>query len=275
MSEQSLQYSVHRGVPRAAQTLIWKVFFSSRGRGIDLPTHYPWIDTETGVTSVLISQDVRNEAQSTAAALVIKEATSLNTETVGLVGMVCVDKAFRGQGLSHKLLAVATEVGKEQSYRSLILWTNKPDVYARHGFAVDSHDRYGPVWKHPAANEDRGFCHNLAGITVEDRSTRGVPAFAKSVLTFGNHAASITVLPTMQGYTLAEWTGEWDAIFQVVEQILPENWNLNAPADSEIYGELIKRGYSSELQASSQRMICNLSGKGLPDLPYIPLLNRI
>ncbi|WP_157877127.1 GNAT family N-acetyltransferase [Cupriavidus taiwanensis] len=275
MSEQSFQHSVHRGVPWAAQTLIWEVFFSSRGRGIDLQTHYPWINTEAGVTSVLISQDAGTGAKSTAAALVIKEATLTNAETVGLVGMVCVHGAFRGQGLSHKLLSAATEVSKEKSYRSLILWTNKPHVYAGHGFAVDSHDRYGLVWKQQAAGGNRSFCHNLAGITVEDRSIQGVPAFAKSVLTFSNHTASITILPTMQGYTLAEWAGAWDPIFQIIEQILPERWNLNAPADSEIYGELIKRGYNSELHSSSQRMISNLSGKGLPDLPYIPLLNRI
>ncbi|KWR90162.1 hypothetical protein RM96_10740 [Cupriavidus sp. IDO] len=262
-------------MPPAAQALIWEVFFSSRGRGIDLPTHYPWIDAGIGVTSVLISQDDGNDVKSTAAALIIKEATFLNAETVGLVGMVCVGKAFRGQGLSHKLLAAATEVGKEKSYNSLILWTNKPDVYARHGFVVDSHDRYGTVWRHPAADDDSVFCHDLTDITVENRSTQGVPAFAKSVVTFSNHVASITVLPTMQGYTLAEWTGNWDAIFEIIDKILPERWNLNAPADSEIYAELVNRGYRSELQASSQRMISNLSGKSLPDLPYISLLNRI
>lgn len=275
MSKMSLQHSVHQGVPPAVQALIWEVFFSSRGRGIDLQTHYPWIGDRTGVTSILIGQDDRHNEEATAAALIIKEETLLDSVKVGLVGLVCVNEAFRGNGLSHQLLCVAAEVGREKSHRSLILWTNKPNVYARHGFVVDSHDRYGPVGKHLANEEDRAFCHDLTGITVEDRSARGIPAFASRVMAFSSDAASITVLPTAQGHTLAEWTGDWDAIFQLIDKVLPARWNLNAPDNSEIYAELINRSYTSELQTSSQRMISNISDKDLPDLPYIPLLNRI
>ncbi|MGC7532638.1 hypothetical protein ACPWML_26830, partial [Pandoraea pneumonica] len=81
------------GVPPAARALIWKVFFSSRGRGVDLPTHYPWIGDSTRVTSILISKDGSNDKRVTAATLVIKEETLPDVGTVGLVGLVCVDDA--------------------------------------------------------------------------------------------------------------------------------------------------------------------------------------
>jgi GNAT superfamily N-acetyltransferase len=270
-----LQHSIHHGVPPAARALIWKVFFSSRGRGVDLPTHYPWIGDSTRVTSILISKDGSNDERVTAATLVIKEETLPDVGTVGLVGLVCVDDAFRGSGLSHQLLSAATDLGKEKPYDGLVLWTNKPNVYVKHGFTVDSHDRYGTVRKRAATGRVGLLCHGLAGITVEDRSSQGVPAFAQSVMAFSNHTASITVLRTQQGCTLIEWTGNWDAIFQLIDRALPDEWNLNAPEDSGIYVELINRGYSSNLQMSSQRMVSNLSGKDFSNFPYISLLNRI
>ncbi|MFX7844805.1 hypothetical protein ABTK14_21385, partial [Acinetobacter baumannii] len=82
--------------------------------------------------------------------LVIKEETLPDVGTVGLVGLVCVDDAFRGSGLSHQLLSAATDLGKEKPYDGLVLWTNKPNVYVKHGFTVDSHDRYGTVRKRAA-----------------------------------------------------------------------------------------------------------------------------
>lgn len=274
MNTPSLQQSIHQGVPPAAQTLIWKVFFSSRGRGINLSTHYPWIGDSARVTSILIGKDGASDESAAAATLIIKEET-LNVGTIGLVGLVCVDDAFRGSGLSHQLLSTATRIGKEKPYDCLVLWTNKPNVYVKHGFTADSHDRYGTVHKRTATGRNSLSCHNLTGITVEDRSSQGIPAFAHSVLAFSNHTASITVLRTQQGCTLTEWTGNWDAVFQIIDQVLPDEWNLNAPENSGIDIELINRGYRPELQVSSQRMISNLSRKSFQSLPYISLLNRI
>lgn len=274
MNTPLLQHAIHQGVPPSARALIWKVFFSSRGRGVDLPTHYPWIGNRAQVTSVLISRSGSSD-ESAAATLVIKEEALPNVGTVGLVGLVCVDDAFRGSGLSHQLLSAATDIGKEKSYDCLVLWTNKPNVYVKHGFTVDSHDRYGAVRRHAATGQDNLFHHDLTGVTVEDKSSQGVPAFAQSVIAFSNHTASITVIQTLQGCTLTEWTGDWDAVFQIIDQALPDQWNLNAPGNSGIYAELINRGYSPELQVNSQRMISSLSGKNFPSFPYISLLNRI
>ncbi|MBY4706682.1 MULTISPECIES: GNAT family N-acetyltransferase [Ralstonia] len=275
MNTPSLQHSIHHGVPPAARALIWKVFFSSRGRGIDLPMHYPWIGDRARSTSILINKDGSSEESAAAATLVIKEETLPDVGTVGLVGLVCVDDAFRGSGLSHQLLSAATNFGKEKPYVCLVLWTNKPNVYVRHGFTVDSHDRYGTVRKRAATGRDGLLCHDVTGITVEDKSSQGIPAFAQSVVAFSIQTASITVLQTRQGCTLIEWAGNWDAIFQLIDQTLPDEWNLNAPDDSGIYTELINRGYSSKLQMSSQRMVSNLSGKDFSNFPYISLLNRI
>ncbi|CAG2142591.1 hypothetical protein LMG19282_02250 [Cupriavidus campinensis] len=272
---EAMQHSVHEGVPHAARTLIWEVFFRSRGRGIDLPAHSPWIDDSTGVTTILIGADQPGDEPKAAAGLVIKEAPMADGRKVGLVGLVCVDEAFRGKGLGHQLVAAATEVGRNQAFDTLVLWTNKPNVYAKHGFAVDSADRYGPVWTPAHEGMDRPFCHDLAGLKTEDISARGIPAFAKSVLVFSGDSAAITVLPTVQGYTLADWRGDWDGVFRLIEQVLPAAWSLNALADSAILAELHSRAYKSDLSPGSYRMVHELSGRDHSRLPYIPLLNRI
>jgi hypothetical protein len=240
-----------------------------------LPSHYPWIDTSTGVTTILIGTDQPGDETKAAAGLVIKETPMADGRKVGLVGLVCVDEAFRGKGLGHTLVAAATEVGRDRAFDTLVLWTNKPNVYAKHGFAVDSADRYGPVWTPAHEGTDPPFCHDLAGLKTDDISARGIPAFAKTVLVFSSDNAAITVLPAVQGYTLTDWEGDWEGVFRLIEQILPATWSLNAPADSAILAELRSRAYKSDLSPGSYRMIHELSGRDLPRLPYIPLLNRI
>lgn len=98
--------------------------------------HYPWIGDRARSTSILINKDGSSEESAAAATLVIKEETLPDVGTVGLVGLVCVDDAFRGSGLSHQLLSAATNFGKEKPYVCLVLWTNKPNVYVRHGDMV-------------------------------------------------------------------------------------------------------------------------------------------
>ncbi|MDH6504852.1 hypothetical protein M2126_002159 [Polynucleobacter sphagniphilus] len=43
MAESLFKAKFHKGIPIAAQELMWKVFFESRGRGISLVRHFPWI----------------------------------------------------------------------------------------------------------------------------------------------------------------------------------------------------------------------------------------
>lgn len=270
------QYSVQEGVPLAARELIWEVFFKSRGRGsTDLTTHYPWIDEKAGVTSILIKPGRGPEYAPAVATLLIKEEILADNKKLGLVGFVCVNEALRGNGVGHDLVSTAIEVGKDKSFDMLVLWTNKPDVYVKHGFAVDSEDWYGNVWKRAEHRTGHPFCHDLSGLRIDDISPLGIPAFAKRVLLFSNDTASITVLQTNQGYTLAAWSGNWDAVFQIIEQILPDNWNLNAPANSDIYTNLESHGFGFEFAVGSQRMINRLASKDKLCLPYIPLLKRI
>lgn len=270
------QYSVYEGVPPAARELIWEVFFKSRGRvGIDLTTHYPWIDEKAGVTSILIMSGHGQEHSTAVATLVVKEETLVDDKKVGLVGFVCVNEALQGRGLGRKLVSKAIEVGKDKSFNMLVLWTNKPDVYVKHGFAVDSEDWYGNVWKRTEHGAGRPFCHDPSGLRIDDISPLGIPAFAKRVLVFSNDTASITVLQTNQGYTLAAWSGNWGSVFEIIERILPNSWNLNAPANSDIYTRLESHGYNFDFAVGSQRMINNLASKDEPCLPYIPLLKRI
>lgn len=268
------QYSVHEGVPLLSRKLVWKVFFKSRGReDIDLISHYPWMDGLAGVTSILINCGDWQEEARAVGTLVIKEESLVDGQKVGLVGFVCVEEALRGSGLGRRLISTAIKVAKERSFDMLVLWTNKPDVYIAHGFAIDGEDWYGNVWKRAKGEAKRSY--DPAGLRIDDMSPLGIPAFAKRVLVFSNDTASITVLQTNQGYTLADWSSNWDAVFGVIERVLPDRWNLNAPANSNIYSKLETHGYGFDFAAGAKRMINRLSSKEEPYLPYIPLLKRI
>lgn len=265
ISQPGFDSNVVAGVPLVAQALIWNVFFASRGRGVDIHTHFPWIDQGRNVHCIIVTERDRGELIAT---LVLREAVSDKTERYAMIGMVCVHKLWRCQGLSVQLMATALSFAIEQHIDSLLLWTRQPSIYRRHGFLPDNRDGFGRVALNPLCPPSRvTFARRRA------EKARGLPPFGRELIRFESAAAEVLVVETAKGVTLAEWRGSMRAVIDLAEAALPATWSLNAPTEAPIFEELSKRGHLYTPLSGATRMVRHLDKP--VDLPFISVLDRI
>jgi N-acetylglutamate synthase-like GNAT family acetyltransferase len=262
---QQITFSIFSGVPSAARALIWDVFFASRQRGIDLPTHFPWIEQTVGTYCLMLSE--KNDGP-VLATLVLREHNLLSGSRYAMIGMVCVDQAWRGRGLSTQLLVNLLTFAAEQEISSLLLWTGQPSIYSKHGFVPDSCDSFGRVTLDPIRSRSQVGFTKIQGDTA-----RGLPAFAQQIVRFESDAAELVGVETVQGMALAEWKGAMPAVLDLIEAALPETWNLNAFADASIFDEIRRRGHFYAPLPCAKRMVRHLNRPAY--IPYISVLDRI
>jgi GNAT superfamily N-acetyltransferase len=257
-----------------ARALIWDVFFTSRERGVSLEYHFPWLSDKEQVTCLAIKGSLCGK-EVVQAALVIKKYDVEAFGRVGLVGLVCVHEKCRGRGLSTLLIKHAIEKGRRDSLQALVLWTTKPDVYYRNGFSVDMVDYFGSVRKNTI---DASINKTQVGnryIYEKSRNDGGVPAFANEVVEFFTEQASITICNAKQTPSLVGWSGDTKKTVELIDQVLPSFWHINAAKDSPLIAALGECGYLLELSPGAARMVCMLNQLANQKIPYIEILNRI
>ena len=261
---------VHQGVPGSVKALIWEVFFASRGRGIALSVHFPWMDDDQNVRSISIDL-TENRTTQTVAALVLKPARFAGS-MVGLLGLVCVAAEQRGRGLSSLLIEAAVEAGLQMDWRALVLWTQVPDLYARYGFNLNGNDVFAAIGG-PA--DQRGSKKFRTRPWPWHGDARGLPAFSSGATRIITDRASVIVLETTVGAAVAEWSGDDVEVADLLHASLPDRWSLNAQADDTLIDELSRRGFLCTLRPSSSRMVRELSEHGGMTVPPIRILDRI
>lgn len=268
----TLKPIISSGVPESARALFWEVFFASRGRGIDLATHFPWLACDESVFCIeFINPEAENE---TLAALVVRSLDNGSGNAIGLVGLVCVAEQWRGKGLASRLMARAVEFAESENLAALVLWTQKPEVYVNQGFVTDQEDRFGSV---ECALEQPV---KLAYTTHDwpdsaSRSTRGLPPFAVSGQVISSEKARLVVLASHNGLTVAEWDGDSKDVVELMMACLPARWSLNSAQDDPLIAELEKSGLALNLQPAAVRMVKYLSGRTAVKLPNIKFLDRV
>jgi predicted GNAT family N-acyltransferase len=262
-----MNLSIFTGVPKQAKDLIWDIFFASRQRGIDFPTHFPWIDQTAGTYCLTMSKKKDNLV---VAALVLRELNLPFGIRCAMIGMVCINQAWRGQSLSTQLLNNVINFASEKKINSLLLWTTQPGIYSRHGFIPDTEtsDTFGQV-----NIESLRTCAGVKFNKVNPKITCGLPPFGKQLINFKSHAAEIITVEIADGIALADWQGSPPSVVDLIEAALPSTWKLNAPSDAAIFDELNKRGHIYASLPCAKRMVLHL---GAPvSMPYISILERI
>lgn len=111
--------------------IVWDIFFLQKKRGVDLTQHFPWFFDKTA--NFLTFEAIVDGH--TAGGLVVLEKI-INDIKIGLVGLVCVDARYRGNGLLRKLMSKMEQVCIREQYSGLVLWTSQHSLYSPHGFMV-------------------------------------------------------------------------------------------------------------------------------------------
>lgn len=259
--------SINAGVPNSAKELIWNVFFASRQRGIDLDTHFPWINQTDGIHCIAISE---SKATPIVATLVLRVLNIVPGILCAMIGMVCVANNWRRQGLSTNLLNNINTICESQKIKSLVLWTGQPAIYQSHGFEIDLEvcDAFTLVNGKPLQQENKINYKIIAA-----NKHRGLPPFAEKLFQIESHDAELMAIKTPQGMAVAEWSGSLDSVLDLIDSALPATWNLNAAANDPIINALLSRGHACTSLPCAKRLIRHID-KPIT-LPYISVLDRI
>ena len=265
LNQPGFHNNVVAGVPLEAQALIWDVFFASRGRGLDIHTHFPWIDDSRNVHCITVTERGCGELVAT---LVLRGSVSDKIGRYAMIGMVCVDELWRRLGLSRQLMETALSFAAEQHINSLLLWTEQPSVYRRYGFLPDNRDGFGSVALNPLRPPSR-----ITFVRRHADAARGLPPFGRGLTRFESDAAEVIGVETAKGVTLAEWRGPMPSVLDLVESALPATWRLNTSVGAPIFDEISKRGHFYTALPGATRMVRHLYKP--VDVPYVSVLDRI
>lgn len=266
------------GVPADFRALAWNIFFTSRRRGIALAHHFPWVEDVTHTESVCARVEHR-----VVGGLVVRHMPMDDGGCCGLIGLVCVDESVRGLGWSHRLLDAAIVRAQHQGLAALLLWTQKPEIYARHGFLRDGAELLGDVVREPseAGQPLPGQFEQPwpSGADPSCHALRGLPAFAQSARYLGAETARGTagaiVLETAGGPAVAEWHGNEDDVAQLLLAVLPRRWIFNAIEGDGLVAALQHRGCTVQLRPSRSRFVRWLTPDTDRVLPDVRVLDRI
>lgn len=264
------------GVPADFRALAWNIFFTSRGRGISLVHHFPWVEDVTHTESVCARVENR-----VVGGLVVRHMPMADGGHCGLIGLVCVDESVRGLGWSHRLLDAAIVRAQQQGLAALLLWTQKPEIYTRHGFVCEGAEMLGDVVNESEAEPLAGQFEQSwpSGGDSSRQALRGLPAFAQSARYLGvetaRGAAGAIVLETAGGPAVAEWHGDEDDVARLVLAALPRRWILNAIQGDRLVAALQHRGCSVQLRPSRARFVRWLTSDTDRVLPDVRVLDRI
>lgn len=266
MTAPASQLQVELGVTPGVRDLVWEVFFASRGRGIGLDEHFPWLSDPNGVHCLWLKDDLSGGA--VAAALVVRERKVSPNTVIGQVGLVCVQEARRGQGLSRHLMAEAVRLAHARGLSDLVLWTTKPQVYAKTGFVPESQDIFvrvqAPLEMAP-----------LQISVIRSTASCNLPPFANAAWQWRSDSAQLTTLEGSGGVTLAAWQGEPRALLPLLCAAMPSQWCVNLSQTDPLLTHLERYGFRCATQPGAWQMRLHSSTHPAAEIPLIPLLERI
>lgn len=247
--------------PGAFLTMAWDVFFASRGRGVSLDAHFPWLaGGGRDDRAFCIEQDGHP-----AAMLMVREGI-LGGPDGGLrfhaIGLVCTAPAFRQRGLAGRLMDAALEdVGR----LPVLLWTSQHGFYERWGFEVADPTlvvacRMSPASSHSPEQSDwpGGDTSFLFG------GPRGLPSFVRraarvgagrpDVAEAGGAGASLVVSEGNDVPVVLSLDGPAPAVADLVASLGARELVLNLPRPGPVLEELRVRGASLALQPTNIAM---------------------
>jgi len=275
MSESLSKTEFHIGVPIAAQELMWKVFFESRGRGISLARHFPWVNSVDGVYCISIKDIDGLDKNKIIATLAMRGKIAADGVRYGLIGLVCVDEKFRCNGLSSLLIEGAIQAGIDLNWNALILWTQKPEVYQHHEFVIDGRELFAHVSNGLATALDKEFDSRFAHQDDDLISSAGLPSFATGVLQIKKENIRILVLKTKSGYSIANWEGSNNDVANFLIDVMPKNWGINYLPSDQLIALLEEKGLELQAVTGATRMVRKLINCDSADYGNIRILNRI
>lgn len=267
--------NLHSGIPKSSQALMWAIFFQSRSRGVSLACHFPWINDNENVYCITIEDSIGSNTNKTVATLALKHAKTMDGQSYGMLGLVCVHEKFRRNGLTSLMIERAIQMAVDLNWTALVLWTQKPKVYEGHGFVIDGQELFANVLNKSASITIEKFNSRF---TLQDNnllSLKGLPSFATGLELLESDCATALLLKMESGFSVAEWSGDKNQVVDLLTKFMPKYWGINFIHGDELIEALMKKGLELKLESTSTRMVRKLVHEGDYDFGRIRILDRI
>lgn len=276
MYQQKINRIVYKNqISEQAKKLIWEIFFLEKKRGLTFSTHFPWIDN--GKDFFCVTHEIVKNGQSrTVSALILKIDFTSTTNKIGLIGLVCVDPAYRGKGLSNQLLLEAIELAKSNHLSYLLLWTSQPWLYTKVGFKEESREVFGIITRKNISQNQLicDFYSNFKKVTHY-----GVPAFAEEIFEYSDEiGTTIIFCKSKKGLTLARWRGDVKKILLIINSVFEDKLFINTLENDDFLRHLETCDYNIDLRAGAICMKLDLGDSSFEisgETPYLDILQRI
>lgn len=244
-------------LPLGYRKLLWETFFEERQRGFSLEDHFP----QTATPTESVSYCVFNAGGETVGGLMVRILPASSGELAqraASIGLVCVAKAHRGNGLSKRLLGYCIDALEAQGVQAMTLWTGKPEVYTPLGFERADATLSGWVNSPESARTERArFCSERWPDLLEHQGAqRGLPPFglAAQRVSCPNRGASVVVLADPSGLAAVEWSGPEDVAADILLKVMPRRWRLHARSGDGLPTALRAAGATLALSAGTLQM---------------------
>lgn len=208
--------------------LIWEVFFASKLRGVSLHAHFPWIAYPDDKTWFVVLYD----QQTVIGGLVVRHPANQRLDEpheVAMIGLVCIEAKYRGQGYARAILEYAIGEAKERGYHALTLWTQKPKVYIPHGFTLFDNAIFGSIDTSEVVDSEAhsgSFCESIvrSGFPQE----LALPAFAINGSVLATPDAKVVLIETPSECIVGSWSGHDLEVSKLLESMPEKKWMINA-----------------------------------------------
>lgn len=225
-------------------------FLSSRNRGVGIARHFPWLLSPCEGIGYAYLLD----GSSLVGGLSIVDCTermARREPRTSAVGLVCIARNRRGEGLSRLLLSETVRRSRDDGIGALTLWTDKRDVYRRHGFVLADDSLFGWV---RAVHRDPQSAMRFIKRPINGR----IPAFAAAGYELVSDGYGCSVLEDRHGAILAGWHGTDEQVCELLRVAMPNEWRMNATSDDSLPTSLRARGYVVELVRNKLQMWLSL-----------------
>lgn len=252
------------------RNLIWDVFFNSRNRGVNLLTHFPWLNSSNEKVWFMEIWDVDD---CIGGAVVIEQMSSYGN--VACIGLVCIKPFFQGLGFSKKLFQAIIIESQRKGLDGLTLWTSKHSVYIKHGFELrDSTVKATIELSKLVSVKNKNILTEIDWINDD-----GLPPFALKGIRYKIKNSEFTLLYTPKEIILSSWFGDNSDIEDGIASLNIEVLSVQLRTDSSLFNYLKKRKLIGVLEENQLQMWLLLNKKkSVQELSrnfYFGLLDRI
>lgn len=208
-------------LPDDYRDLFWHEFLASRGRGISLAAHFPWLlDPPAGTTFVALRDGDR-----LLGGLTLRPCS----QALMALGLVCMEASCRGKGLGKALLQAALAEVDQRGHEATVLWTRQPAIYRGLGFEVrDSSCRLAIEGWH----RDASLPVQVGAWPDTDEvatPARGLPPYALEAQRIRHpEGAAVIALRDPLGLQVVEQSGDPELALAALRAWAPESWRVHS-----------------------------------------------